>query len=69
MPFCFRVNYKKKATFFKVKNITLKYTNFSCADATKPFYKSKLTRCYKTKELEWKNTSMKKIITFSSIHT
>jgi hypothetical protein len=36
MPFCFTMNYKNKDMLYKVENITAKYLNFSCADATKP---------------------------------
>jgi hypothetical protein len=57
MPFCFTMNYRNKDTSYKAENITVKYLNCSCADATKPVRQSKLSRYYKIRTKEWKNYS------------
>jgi hypothetical protein len=51
------MNYKNKNMLYKVQNITVKYSNFRCADATKPVRQNKLTPCYKMMTMEWKNYS------------
>jgi hypothetical protein len=45
------MNYQNKEILYEVKNMTAKYLDISCSDATKPFDKLKMTRGYRY--LKW----------------